>query len=387
MEENRRRGGRGPEFELLDTGIFDDDRYFDVFVEYAKADPEDIAIRITVWNRGPERRRRCACSRTSGSATPGPGPERPAPEPYIRTGEPGRGSLTLVADERAADPLRGLADRVPAGRALPLRSRRRPAALHLQRDERPPRLGARGAEPAGVREGRVPPSPGERRGLRQPRGAGDQGLRRLSARRRSREAPPCLRLRLTPERLDRPPGRRGPIVDERKAEADEFYAAIQPAAASADEKLVQRQALASLLWTKQIYLFDVGQLAARRQSPLAPARLPQAHPQLPLAASELHARHVHARQVGVPLVRGLGPGLPLRGPRPRGRAVRQGAALAAALRAVPASLRADPRLRVGVLGPEPARAGLGGLARLQHGPHPLGQGRTARSSSAASTSC
>ncbi len=42
------------EYELLDTGIFDDDRYFDVFVEYAKGDPEDILVRISVHNRGPE---------------------------------------------------------------------------------------------------------------------------------------------------------------------------------------------------------------------------------------------------------------------------------------------------------------------------------------------
>src|SRR5205814_5024484 len=53
-EENRRRAGNGSEFELLDTGIFDDDRYFDVFVEYAKAEAEDICIRIEACNRGPE---------------------------------------------------------------------------------------------------------------------------------------------------------------------------------------------------------------------------------------------------------------------------------------------------------------------------------------------
>jgi Glycosyl hydrolase family 63 C-terminal domain len=54
IEENRRRGKDEPEFELLDTGIFDDDRYFDVAVEYAKADVEDILIKITTANRGPE---------------------------------------------------------------------------------------------------------------------------------------------------------------------------------------------------------------------------------------------------------------------------------------------------------------------------------------------
>src|SRR5436305_11238790 len=51
-EENRRRGRREPEYELLDTGVFDEDRYFDVFVEYAKAEVEDILVRIRIVNRG-----------------------------------------------------------------------------------------------------------------------------------------------------------------------------------------------------------------------------------------------------------------------------------------------------------------------------------------------
>ena len=54
IETNRRRSREEFEYELLDTGIFDDDRYFDVFVEYAKEGPEDILVRITVHNRGPE---------------------------------------------------------------------------------------------------------------------------------------------------------------------------------------------------------------------------------------------------------------------------------------------------------------------------------------------
>ena len=51
---NRLRNRLQPEYELIDTGAFDDDRYFDVFVEYAKSGPEDTAIRITIANRGPE---------------------------------------------------------------------------------------------------------------------------------------------------------------------------------------------------------------------------------------------------------------------------------------------------------------------------------------------
>jgi hypothetical protein len=53
-EENRRRSRQEPEFELLDTGLFDADRYFDVFVEYAQAVPRDVLMRVTIWNRGPE---------------------------------------------------------------------------------------------------------------------------------------------------------------------------------------------------------------------------------------------------------------------------------------------------------------------------------------------
>src|SRR5215475_6926742 len=54
VEENRRRGKHEAEFELIDTGVFDENRYFDVFVEYAKADVEDLLIRINVVNRGPD---------------------------------------------------------------------------------------------------------------------------------------------------------------------------------------------------------------------------------------------------------------------------------------------------------------------------------------------
>ena len=53
IEENRRRGIAQPEFELIDSGLFDSDRYFDVFVEYAQAEPGDLLLRITVENRGP----------------------------------------------------------------------------------------------------------------------------------------------------------------------------------------------------------------------------------------------------------------------------------------------------------------------------------------------
>jgi hypothetical protein len=63
VEVNRTRGKLAPEFELIDTGVFDDDRYFDVVIEYAKADVEDVLIKITAKN----------CFRQSGFETHGPG--------------------------------------------------------------------------------------------------------------------------------------------------------------------------------------------------------------------------------------------------------------------------------------------------------------------------
>ncbi len=53
LAENRRRGRDDPEYELLDTGVFADNRYFDVFIEYAKASPVDVLMQVTAWNRGP----------------------------------------------------------------------------------------------------------------------------------------------------------------------------------------------------------------------------------------------------------------------------------------------------------------------------------------------
>ena len=87
LEENRQRGMQQPEYELIDTGVFDEDRYFDVFVEYAQGEPDDILMRIGVTNRGPQSARRCTCCRSSGSATPGAGSAM----------RPSRGSRRAVA--------------------------------------------------------------------------------------------------------------------------------------------------------------------------------------------------------------------------------------------------------------------------------------------------
>jgi len=70
VEENRHRGRGDPEFELLDTGVFDEDRYFDVFVEYAKADKADLLMAVTVHNRGPDAIRSCRPTTSTATANP-----------------------------------------------------------------------------------------------------------------------------------------------------------------------------------------------------------------------------------------------------------------------------------------------------------------------------
>src|SRR6059036_3987012 len=107
LEETARRDRRQPEYELLDTGIFDDDRYFDIVVEYAKASPEDICVRIEAFNRGPEAaplhilphlwfRNTWAWS------------DPPGPEPVIRRGPAARSHVSLIADDSTAAPLPNL---------------------------------------------------------------------------------------------------------------------------------------------------------------------------------------------------------------------------------------------------------------------------------------
>ena len=105
IEENRRRSRSEQEFELIDTGIFNDNRYFDIFVEYAKADANDILIRINVVNRGPDPAA-CTCCRRCGFATIGRG-RRPRsgrrsrnPPRASTSHDPWLGAFQFLADGR-----------------------------------------------------------------------------------------------------------------------------------------------------------------------------------------------------------------------------------------------------------------------------------------------
>jgi hypothetical protein len=256
VDENRRRGGRGPEFELLETGVFDEDRYFDLFVEYAKAGPDDLVVRLTAHNRGPDPAPLHVLPQLWFRNTWGWGPERLS-QPAITRGPSGDGFVSLLADDREAPRLRLLTRDYRLGERY-LYLEEDAALLFTDNETNGPRVFGPGAESASpytkdaFHRHLVDGEPGAiNPALRGTKGAGH--VRRV--------VPPGgrveLRLRLCAHPLAAPFADADRVLAQRRAEADEFYAAVQPPAASDDEKLVQRQAFAGLLWTKQIYLFDV----------------------------------------------------------------------------------------------------------------------------------
>jgi len=256
VEENRARGGAGREFELADTGLFDDDRYFDVFVEYAKASPDDVAIRITAHNRGPDPAALHLLPHLWFRNTWSWGPP-PASEPILYDAHGGAGFDTIRADDRAAEPPRSLPFLyrlgarhlyVPAGgdRLFTYNETNAPRVYGAWARSRRPYV--KDAFHRHVIEGEA--------GAVNPEQLGTKACVRYRF-----VVPPrasvTLRLRLTPAEEGDPLRDVDPIVAARAGEADAFYAAVHPPRASEDEKRVQRQALAGLLWSKQSYLFDV----------------------------------------------------------------------------------------------------------------------------------
>jgi hypothetical protein len=249
------RRGRGPEYELLDTGVFDEDRYFDVFVEYAKASPEDILIRVEAFNRGPEDAPLHVLPHLWFRNTWAWGPEARA-EPVIEPGPSGEGFVSLRASDEDAAPLDGLAFEYRLG------------PRHLYADA--------GAEPLftfnetnvprvwGGGESRRPfvkdafhrrVVNGER--ATNPGRFGTKACLHYPNLNVPAGGSVTLRLRLTDGTPGEPFKDFDSVFRTRRREADEFYAELHPPSATEDERRVQRQALAGMLWTKQIYIYDV----------------------------------------------------------------------------------------------------------------------------------
>jgi hypothetical protein len=254
LEENRKRGGRGFEFELLDTGIFNEDRYFDVFVEYGKASSEDLCIRIEAFNRGPDAAPLHTLPHlwfrnTWGWSDP------PGPEPSIGVGPATDGAVSLLADDSNAERLTNLPFEYQLGKRY-LYGETNGQPLFTDNEPNARRLygipGSRGYFKDAFHRAIVN---GEHEAVN------PQRIGTKSCLHYQYTVPPggsvIVRLRLTPEPMAAPLKDVDQVITQRRSEADEFYAAVQPPKASEDEKRVQRQAFAGLLWTKQIYLFDV----------------------------------------------------------------------------------------------------------------------------------
>jgi len=248
IETNRGRSREEMEYELLDTGAFDDNRYFDVFVEYAKEGPEDILVRITACNRGPEAARlrvlptlwfRNTWSWGDDEAKPS---LRAAGPGAIQTSHADLGEYWLSCD--GTPELIFTENESNTGRLWghPNASPYVKDAFHAyvvsgqERAVNPERVGTKAAA---------------HYALDVPAGG-------------SRE----IRVRLSAAQPEDPFAGFERTFDSRIADADEFYARITPQSLNEDERRVHRQALAGMLWSKQYYYFDLERWLSEHKSHL-----------------------------------------------------------------------------------------------------------------------
>jgi Glycosyl hydrolase family 63 C-terminal domain len=246
VRTNAKRTRKEFEYELIDTGIFDQDEYFDVFVEYAKEAPENLIIEITVWNRGPKRATlhvlptiwfRNEWSWRQGGAKPSLKDASTGDGIVISASHSELGDRFLYCDGSAAVLFTENETNNERLFGKPNQSRYVKDSInsfivHGDRDAVNP--GKNGTKAAVHYELTVAPGQSQ-----------------------------ILRLRLS----DIPPARRTPAtafgdpfeitMQARRREADEFYATVIPPSLSPDAANIMRQALAGMLWSKQYYLFDV----------------------------------------------------------------------------------------------------------------------------------
>jgi hypothetical protein len=248
---NRARGRTDFEYELLDTGVFDEDRYFDVFVEYAKASPDDLLVQVTVHNRGPE------------SATLHLLPTLWFRHTWSWAGGPSRPRMEEVPGllEMAAV----TADHEVLGRRWLYCDRQVPV-LFTDNETNNERIFGSPNDTPYVKDGI------DRYVVRgdanavNPAGEGTKAAAHYVLTVGSGDST-TVRLRLTNTELARPGARNGvralwaadfdEVLARRRAEADEFYDEVTPPGLSEDERRVVRQATAGMLWSKQFYYIDV----------------------------------------------------------------------------------------------------------------------------------
>ncbi len=248
LAENRRRDKTQPEYELLDTGVFDESRYFDLLVEYAKVDPEDILVRITATNRGPA-----------------PAPLHILPTLWFRNTwswgyDSPRPELRRVDAHQAAGS--GSSGRFALVRAthsdlgeLWLACGGAPRLLFTENETNFERLWRVPNRTPFVKDGINDAVVHGRWEAVNPAGTGTK----VAAHYELEIAPGAserIDLRLS-RRPAGPDGTADEIFAGRIAEADAFYQTFGPADMPDDARRVQRQAFAGLLWSKQFYHYDV----------------------------------------------------------------------------------------------------------------------------------
>ncbi len=243
VEENARRGRSQTEFELIDTDLFHDDRYFDVFVEYAKADPRDLLLGITIHNRGDR-----------------PAPLHVLPHLWFRNtwdwGDPNAVRPRLAAHGgkiQADHPSLG-----PYWFSLEPLGGKAPELLFTENQTNTQRIWKTGPAEGYFKDAFHELVVGGHRGAVNPalRGTKAAGHYRLVIPAQGQAA---VRCRLSQTELGEPFADFDAVLADRRREADEFYAELQAPLADADARLVQRQAFAGLIWSKQFYYFDVPQ--------------------------------------------------------------------------------------------------------------------------------
>jgi hypothetical protein len=270
VAENRHRGFNDFEYELLDTDIFNDHRYFDVFVEYAKADANDMLIKITAHNRGPEAAPldllptiwfRNTWSWGYDTGPMGDVPGRPVLKQFneseawsgVHLSHPAAGDYFLYADRLDAND--------------------QPQLLFTDNDTNTQRLFGRPNGSSHVKDAFHRHVVGGERNVINPAAEGTKAAAWYRCQVPSQGS--CtIRLRLSAATVDAPFDDFETSFDRRLAEADAFYTAIQRADVSPDQRNIQRQALAGMIWTKQFFYYNMEQWLRGDpgQSELPPSR-------------------------------------------------------------------------------------------------------------------
>ncbi len=247
VSTNGGRDKQDMEYELLDTGIFDDDRYFDVIVEYAKAAPDDILMLVTAHNRGPEPATLHVLPTLWFRNTWSWGDA--VPKPKLEAGDGiAEGASVLASHSELGDLLLSVEDSAEL--------------LFCENETNNQRLFSTPNTSAHVKDGVNDFVVGGEAAAVNPERAGTK-----VAAHHVLTLPPgesaTIRLRLAPKAADTSRGGKplaaefDQILGARRAEADQFYATVIPPTLTADEAIVMRQALAGMLWSKQYYEYDV----------------------------------------------------------------------------------------------------------------------------------